>query len=160
MVRPRLGRQQREFAVLFANSTPVSSLIRFRAWHAIKYLDPRESGAVIPILHANGFKISERTIFGCMDDKEIVSLFSGYGYQVCIVEDLDNIDDQLQSALEWAVAEIKKIQQAARSGKPIAKPRWPMLVLRTPKVNGFLFSPMMFVVRDTDGTRVGRAPRK
>ncbi|KAK4238193.1 XFP N-terminal domain-containing protein [Achaetomium macrosporum] len=103
------------------------------AWHAIKYLDPRESGAVIPILHANGFKISERTIFGCMDDKEIVALFSGYGYQVCIVEDLDNIDDQLQNALEWAVAEVKKIQQAARSGNPIVKPRWPMMVLRTPK---------------------------
>ncbi|KAL2179700.1 XFP N-terminal domain-containing protein [Thermothelomyces heterothallicus CBS 202.75] len=103
------------------------------AWHAIKYLDPAESGAVIPILHANGFKISERTIFGCMDDKEIVCLFSGYGYQVRIVEDLEDIDDELQNALEWAVAEIKKIQQAARSGKPIEKPRWPMIVLRTPK---------------------------
>jgi xylulose-5-phosphate/fructose-6-phosphate phosphoketolase len=68
-----------------------------------------------------------------MDDKEIVSLFSGYGYQVIIVEDLSKIDDELQNALEWAVAEIKKIQKAARSGEPIAKPRWPMLVLRTPK---------------------------
>jgi xylulose-5-phosphate/fructose-6-phosphate phosphoketolase len=105
-----------------------------RAWHAIKYLDPRESGAVIPILHANGFKISERTIFGCMDDKELVCLFSGYGYQVLIVEDLEHIDDRLQNALEWALAEIKKIQKAARSGKPIVKPRWPMLVLQTPKV--------------------------
>ncbi|KAL2023305.1 hypothetical protein VTK56DRAFT_3043 [Thermocarpiscus australiensis] len=103
------------------------------AWHAIKYLDPRESGAVIPILHANGFKISERTIFGCMDDKEVVCLFTGYGYQVRIVEDLENIDDDLQNALEWALAEIKKIQHAARSGQPIVKPRWPMLVLRTPK---------------------------
>ncbi|KAK4136018.1 D-xylulose 5-phosphate/D-fructose 6-phosphate phosphoketolase [Trichocladium antarcticum] len=103
------------------------------AWHAIKYLDPRESGAVIPILHVNGFKISERTIFGCMDDKEIVCLFSGYGYQVCIVDDLDNINDDLQNALEWALAEVKKIQHAARSGNPIIKPRWPMLVLRTPK---------------------------
>ncbi|KFA65761.1 hypothetical protein S40285_07099 [Stachybotrys chlorohalonatus IBT 40285] len=103
------------------------------AWHSIKYLDPAESGAVIPILHVNGFKISERTIFGCMDDKEIVSLFSGYGYQVCIVEGLQDIDVNLHSALEWAVAEIKKIQKAARSGEPIAKPRWPMIVLRTPK---------------------------
>ncbi|KAJ4285981.1 hypothetical protein N0V88_008168 [Collariella sp. IMI 366227] len=103
------------------------------AWHSIKYLDPKESGAVIPILHANGFKISERTIFGCMDDKEIVCLFSGYGYQVRIVEQLDDIDNQLQGALEWALVEIKKIQHAARSGKPIVKPRWPMLVLRTPK---------------------------
>ncbi|KAF0321110.1 d-xylulose 5-phosphate d-fructose 6-phosphate [Colletotrichum asianum] len=103
------------------------------AWHAIKYLDPKESGAAIPILHINGFKISERTIFGCMDDKEIVALFTGYGYQVCIVDDLEDIDTDLSGALEWAVAEIKKIQQAARSGQPIVKPRWPMIALRTPK---------------------------
>ncbi|KAK4185228.1 phosphoketolase [Podospora australis] len=103
------------------------------AWHAIKYLDPKESGAVIPILHVNGFKISERTIFGCMDDKEIVTLFSGYGYQVRIVEDLDNINDDLQGALEWSLDEIRKIQKAARGGEPIVKPRWPMIVLRTPK---------------------------
>lgn len=105
------------------------------AWHAIKYLDPKESGAVIPILHINGFKISERTIFGCMDDKEIVALFTGYGYQVCIVDDLEDIDTDLSGALEWAIAEIKKIQKAARSGQPIVKPRWPMIALRTPKVN-------------------------
>ncbi len=90
---------------------------------------------MIPILHVNGFKISERTIFGCMDDKEMVCLFSGYGYQTCIVEHMETIDDELSSALEWALHEIGKIQTAARSGSPIAKPRWPMIVLRTPKVN-------------------------
>jgi xylulose-5-phosphate/fructose-6-phosphate phosphoketolase len=132
MARPRAARLRRESKSLVLLLPP---LTRTRAWHAIKFLDPRESGAVIPILHANGFKISERTIFGCMDDKEIVTLFSGYGYQVQIVKDMDNIDDQLQTALEWSVAEIKKIQQAARSGNPISKPRWPMLVLRTPKVS-------------------------
>ncbi|PPQ96252.1 hypothetical protein CVT26_005579 [Gymnopilus dilepis] len=103
------------------------------AWHAYKYIDPAESGAVLPILHVNGFKISERTIFGVMDDKEITSLFTGYGYQVRIVEDLSNLDNDLAASLEWALAEIKKIQQAARSGKPLVKPRWPMIVLRTPK---------------------------
>ncbi|RKU47796.1 hypothetical protein DL546_006963 [Coniochaeta pulveracea] len=103
------------------------------AWHAVKYLDPKESGAVIPILHVNGFKISERTIFGCMDDKEIVALFTGYGYQVRIVEDLEHINDDLHASMEWALAEVKKIQQAARTGKPIEKPRWPMIVMRTPK---------------------------
>jgi xylulose-5-phosphate/fructose-6-phosphate phosphoketolase len=72
-----------------------------------------------------------------MDDKELVCLFSGYGYQVCIVDDLDNIHDDLHTALEWALAEVKKIQQAARSGKAIAKPRWPMLVLRTPKARSY-----------------------
>lgn len=96
-------------------------------------MDPAESGAVIPILHINGFKISERTIFGCMDDKELTALFSGYGYQVCIVETIDEIDVELSSAMEWALVEIKKIQTAARDGNPITKPRWPMICLRTPK---------------------------
>ncbi|PYH90127.1 D-xylulose 5-phosphate/D-fructose 6-phosphate phosphoketolase [Aspergillus ellipticus CBS 707.79] len=103
------------------------------AWHAIKYIDPAESGAVLPILHVNGFKISERTIFGCMDNKELASLFTGYGYQVRIVENLEDIDADLHNSMMWAVGEIHKIQKAARSGKPIMKPRWPMLVLRTPK---------------------------
>jgi len=103
------------------------------AWHAAKYIDPAESGAVIPIVHVNGFKISERTIYGCMDDKEMVSLFTGYGYQCRFVEDLDNIDLDLATSFQWALDEIHKIQKAARSGKPIMKPRWPVLIMRTPK---------------------------
>jgi xylulose-5-phosphate/fructose-6-phosphate phosphoketolase len=70
-----------------------------------------------------------------MDNKEIVSLFSGYGYQVCIVDNLDEIDNLLAAAMEWALEEIKKIQTAARSEKHISKPRWPMIVMRTPKVS-------------------------
>lgn len=103
------------------------------AWHACKYIDPKESGAVIPILHVNGFKISERTIFGCMDNRELAVLFSGYGYIPTFVEYPDCIDAHMAGAIEWAVQEIRKIQQAARSGKPIVKPRWPMIILRTPK---------------------------
>ncbi|KAF8150640.1 phosphoketolase [Crassisporium funariophilum] len=103
------------------------------AWHAYKYIDPAESGAVLPILHVNGFKISERTIFGVMDDKEIVALFTGYGYQVRIISDLPNLDNDIAASMEWALAEISKIQKAARSGNPIVKPRWPVLILRTPK---------------------------
>ncbi|KAI0806344.1 D-xylulose 5-phosphate/D-fructose 6-phosphate phosphoketolase [Irpex lacteus] len=103
------------------------------AWHGYKYLDPAESGAVIPIVHVNGFKISERTIYGTMDDKEITALFTGYGYQVRIVEDLDNIDQDLAASLEWALDEIHKIQKDARSGNPQVKPRWPVLIMRTPK---------------------------
>lgn len=53
------------------------------AWHACKYIDPAESGAVLPIVHVNGFKISERTIYGCMDDKELIALFrSGANYDM------------------------------------------------------------------------------
>ena len=112
------------------------------SWHGIKYIDPKESGAVLPILHLNGFKISERTIFGCMDNKELVSLFSGYGYQVRLVEDLEDIDTDLHFSMAWAVDEIQKIQKAARSGQPMVKPRWPMLILRTPKVSALRFIPI------------------
>lgn len=69
-----------------------------------------------------------------MDNKELVSLFTGYGYQVRIVENLEDIDADLHCSVSWAIGEIHKIQQAARSGKPIMKPRWPMIILRTPKV--------------------------
>jgi xylulose-5-phosphate/fructose-6-phosphate phosphoketolase len=103
------------------------------AWHAYKYIDPAESGAVIPIVHVNGFKISERTIYGCMDNKELAALFTGYGYQPRFVEDLENIDIDVANSLEWALVEIRKIQKAARSGKPIMKPRWPVIIMRTPK---------------------------
>ncbi|KEF55153.1 uncharacterized protein A1O9_08807 [Exophiala aquamarina CBS 119918] len=103
------------------------------AWHGYKYIDPAESGAVLPIVHVNGFKISERTIYGCMDDKEMAALFTGYGYQPRVVDDLDDIDADLSNSMEWALSEIKNIQTAARSGNPIMKPRWPVLILRTPK---------------------------
>ncbi|KAF7950739.1 uncharacterized protein EAE97_002291 [Botrytis byssoidea] len=103
------------------------------AWHAAKYIDPAESGAVIPIVHVNGFKISERTIYGCMDDKELASLFTGYGYQCRFVEDLEDIDRDMATSMQWAIDEIRKIQKAARSGKPIMKPRWPVIIMRTPK---------------------------
>lgn len=131
-VKPRPARLQRSSHVLnvFERKLTVNS-----SWHGIKYIDPRESGAVLPILHLNGFKISERTIFGCMDHKELVALFSGYGYQVRFVEDMQDIDTDLHCSMVWAVDEIQRIQKAARSGKPILKPRWPMLILRTPKVS-------------------------
>lgn len=103
------------------------------AWHGYKYIDPAESGAILPIVHVNGFKISERTIYGTMDDKELVALFAGYGYQVRFVEDLPHIDEDMAASLQWALGEIHKIQDAARNGRPIVKPRWPVLILRTPK---------------------------
>lgn len=103
------------------------------AWHGFKYIDPAESGAVLPIINVNGFKISERTIFGCMDDREMAALFTGYGYQPRVVDDLEDIDADLNNSMEWALSEIRKIQKAARSGKPIMKPRWPVLIMRTPK---------------------------
>jgi xylulose-5-phosphate/fructose-6-phosphate phosphoketolase len=130
MEKLRRAQQQRKY-----DSQVTKSSKSIRAWHAYKYIDPAESGAVLPIVHVNGFKISERTIYGCMDNKEIVALFTGYGYQTRIVEDLEDIDADMVVSMNWALAEIRDIQQAARSGKPIMKPRWPVIILRTPKVS-------------------------
>lgn len=70
-----------------------------------------------------------------MDDKELCALFTGYGYQVRIVgHDLDEIDEDMAASLQWALGVIHSIQKAARENKPIFKPRWPVIVLRTPKV--------------------------
>lgn len=107
------------------------------SWHSHKFIDPKESGAVIPILHLNGFKISSSTLFGCMSDDDLTALFSGYGYQVRIVEDLKDLDADMATSLEWALSEIKGIQTAARQNRPLFKPRWPMLIMKTPKgMNG------------------------
>jgi xylulose-5-phosphate/fructose-6-phosphate phosphoketolase len=104
------------------------------AWHGYKFIDPKESGAVIPIVHLNGFKISERTIYGCMSNEDLIMLFKGLGYQPRVVQNLEKIDDELHETLVWAIAEIRKIQKSAREGKPITEPRWPMIILRSPKV--------------------------
>ena len=70
-----------------------------------------------------------------MDDKEITALFTGYGYQAAFVgNDLERIDQDMAASLQWALSVIRSIQKAAREGKPIFKPRWPVIVLRTPKV--------------------------
>ncbi|KAN0060721.1 hypothetical protein ACQY0O_007379 [Thecaphora frezii] len=118
------------------------------AWHAHKFIDPFESGAVLPILHLNRFKISEKTIFGSMDEAELVTLFSGHGYQVRIVDYYKHLgtehsqpgddsarpfDIDMAVSLDWAYSEIRKIQAAARKGEPIKKARWPMLILSSPK---------------------------
>lgn len=68
-----------------------------------------------------------------MDDKELITLYSGYGYSVRIVDDLDDIDADLFASLTWALSEIRAIQKDARSGNPRTKPRWPLIILRTPK---------------------------
>jgi xylulose-5-phosphate/fructose-6-phosphate phosphoketolase len=104
------------------------------AWHAHKFIDPKESGAVIPIVHLNGFKISSPTLYGTMSDKNLIHLFIGYGYQPRIVgNDLDRIDLDMSDAMEWALSEIRKIQKAAREGHPIFKPRFPVIIMKTPK---------------------------
>ncbi len=102
------------------------------AWHSYKFLDPAESGAVLPIVHINGYKIANPTIYGVMSDEELLDLFTGYGYQVVFVEGED-LDASLYGAMDWAYHEIRRIQQSARSGNPIPKPRWPVLLMRSLK---------------------------
>lgn len=102
------------------------------AWHSTKFLDPRESGAVLPILHVNGYKISNPTIFGTMSNDELRELFTGYGWEPRIVGDADLLL-AMTDAMDWAFAEIDRIQHAARTGAPTELPRWPMLILRSPK---------------------------
>ena len=102
------------------------------AWHSNKFLDPAGSGAVLPILHVNGYKIANPTVFGTMPDNEINSLFEGYGWQPRIVEG-DDLDAELAEALDWAHAEIRSVQSEARDNGRREHPRWPMLVLRSPK---------------------------
>ena len=102
------------------------------AWHGTKFLDPLESGAVLPILHVNGYKISNPTIFGSMSDDELRALFTGYGWQPRFVTG-DDLSASMAAAMDWALNEIRRIQRAARGGESIAQPRWPMLILRSPK---------------------------
>ncbi len=102
------------------------------AWHSYKFLDPAESGAVLPILHLNGYKIANPTIYGTMTDEELLALFTGYGYQPIFVGG-DDVDASLYGALDWAYHEIRRIQQAARSGQPLVRPRWPVILMRSPK---------------------------
>ena len=102
------------------------------AWHLNKLVDPATNGAVLPILHVNGYKISGPTIFGRMSNAELRSLFYGYGYEPYIVEG-DNIFEKMKATLELAYQSILTLQSAARGGKIIRHPRFPMIVLKTPK---------------------------
>jgi xylulose-5-phosphate/fructose-6-phosphate phosphoketolase len=102
------------------------------AWHSNKFLDPATCGAVLPILHVNGYKIANPTIYGTMSDEELTKLFEGFGWHPMIV-DGDDLDGKLAAALDTAYGEIRQLQDAARNGRRPARPAWPMLVLRSPK---------------------------
>ncbi len=112
------------------------------AWHGTKYLDPETCGAVLPILHDNGYKISSLTISGAMSEDEILTLYRGYGWQPRIVagDQTTELDRDLAAAIDWAWGEIRGIQrefrEPAQGGKRRERPAWPMIVLRTPKGMG------------------------
>jgi len=106
------------------------------AWHLNKFVNPATNGAVLPILHLNGYKISGPTIFGRMGKKELKSLFVGYGYNPIFVEGSgDLVYWSMVRALEKSYKEIRSIQEKSKRKvfKKIEKPRWPMIILKTPK---------------------------
>ncbi len=105
------------------------------SWHSNKFLNPVRDGAVLPILHLNGYKIANPTILGRLSDAELTHLFAGYGYKPHFVEGHEPaVTHQLMAAtLDTILNEIHTIQQQARSGRSLELPAWPMIVLRTLK---------------------------
>ncbi|HUX65150.1 phosphoketolase family protein [Sulfuricella sp.] len=105
------------------------------SWHSNKFLNPRTDGAVLPILHLNGYKIANPAILARISHAELESLFVGYGYQPYFVEgDQPEAMHQLMAAtVDAAIAGIREIQRKAREGSEVSRPLWPMIVLRSPK---------------------------
>ena len=106
------------------------------AWHSNKFLNPARDGAVLPVLHLNGYKIANPTILARIPHTELEHLFRGYGYEPYFVEGSDppSMHQAMAATLEHCIREIRHIQQAARrSSSEVARPRWPMVILRSLK---------------------------
>ncbi|MEH2324167.1 MAG: phosphoketolase family protein [Nostoc sp.] len=105
------------------------------SWHSNKFLNPVHDGAVLPILHLNGYKIANPTVLARISHEELESLFVGYGYKPYFVEGDDPADvhQQMAATLDIAIAEIQSIQREARVHGFTERPQWPMIVMRTPK---------------------------
>ena len=105
------------------------------SWHSNKFLNPARVGAVLPILHLNGYKIANPTLLGRMDDATLTRLFTGYGYKPYFVEgrEPEAMHQLMAHTLEAIMEEIREIQHSARRGNAQALPVWPMIIMRTPK---------------------------
>jgi len=105
------------------------------SWHSNKFLNPIRDGAVLPILHLNGYKIANPTILARISHDELENLFRGYGWTPVFVEGDDPmiLHQKMAAAMEQCVLEIRKIQQEARATGIPSRPRWPMIIMRTPK---------------------------
>ncbi len=105
------------------------------SWHSNKFLNPVRDGAVLPILHLNGYKIAEPTVLARIEESELIALLTGYGYKPYIVagDEPAAMHGLMAGTLDAALAEIREIQAKARSGGSTARPAWPMIVLGTPK---------------------------
>ncbi len=105
------------------------------AWHSNKFLNPIRDGAVLPVLHLNGYKIANPTILARISHEELECLFKGYGYKPYFVEgsDPETMHQKMAATLESVILEIKAIQKEARDSGVAKRPMWPMIVLRSPK---------------------------
>ena len=105
------------------------------SWHSNKFLNPITDGAVLPVLHLNGYKINNPTILARISHEELEALFVGYGYTPYFVEgsDPDSMHQAMAATLEHCVLEIRKFQDEARQTGKASRPRWPMIILRSPK---------------------------
>src|SRR3954454_7434189 len=105
------------------------------SWHSNKFLDPVTDGAVLPILHLNGYKIANPTVLARIPHDELAALMEGYGYEPLFVEGDDpaEMHRAIAATLDRALDRIAEIQRAARAGDGAGRPRWPMIVMRTPK---------------------------
>jgi xylulose-5-phosphate/fructose-6-phosphate phosphoketolase len=105
------------------------------SWHSNKFLDPVTDGAVLPILHLNGYKIANPCVLARISHEELDQLFRGYGYTPIFVEGRDpkKMHQLMAAALDRAIGEIRRVQTAARSNGTSKRPRWPMIILRSPK---------------------------
>jgi xylulose-5-phosphate/fructose-6-phosphate phosphoketolase len=105
------------------------------SWHSNKFLNPAQDGAVLPILHLNGYKIANPTVLARISREELESLFVGYGYAPYYVEgdDPTAMHQEMAATLDTVLAEIRVIQRRAREQGMVERPRWPVLILRTPK---------------------------
>jgi len=106
------------------------------SWHVNKFLDPVRDGAVLPILHLNGWKIANPTVLARMDDEELIRLFTGYGWKPYFVEghEPEAMHQLMAGTLDTIIPEITQIQNSARSGGGVSNwPTWPMIIFRSPK---------------------------
>src|SRR5881628_2627184 len=105
------------------------------AWHSNKFINPVRDGAVLPILHLNGYKINNPTILARLSHEELDSLFTGYGWTPYFVEgdDPESMHQKMAATMESCVLEIRRIQQEARANGTATRARWPMIIRRSPK---------------------------
>lgn len=105
------------------------------SWHLNKFLNPVSDGAVLPILHLNGFKIANPTILDRISNEELIKLFEGYGYMPLVVSGNTDYEmhETMANTLDLAIKRIKKIQEKSRSGKELGRPIWPMIILKSKK---------------------------